>query len=133
MEEWKDIPNFEGLYQGSNLGRVKSLERFYKTGRGGIQLLPERILKQNIKKTGYVEVTLCKNGKHKSFLLHRIIGKLFVPNPNNYTEINHKDENLENNCASNLEWCDHFYNIHYGTRTERAVKTRKEKAKKYLI
>ena len=99
MEEvWKDIEGYESKYQASNLGRVKSLERYYKTGRGGIQLLPERILKQSVKKTGYVCVTLCKNGIHTTYLLHRIIAKLFVPNPNNYPEINHKDENQQNNC-----------------------------------
>ena len=121
-EVWKDIPEYEGLYQASTLGRIKSLKRYYKTGRGGLQLLPERIRKLSIKRTGYVEVALCKNGVHRCFLVHRIIGKLFVPNPNNYEEINHKDENLKNNCADNLEWCDHSYNINYGTRTERAVK-----------
>ena len=124
MEEvWKDIEGYESKYQASNLGRVKSLERYYKTGRGGIQLLPERILKQSVKKTGYVCVTLCKNGIHTTYLLHRIIAKLFVPNPNNYPEINHKDENQQNNCADNLEWCNHSYNINYGTRTEKAVKS----------
>ena len=124
MEEvWKDIEGYEGMYQVSNLGRVKSLERYYVSCRGLTQLLHEKILKQYIKKTGYVHIVLCKNGVHKTYLLHRIVASAFLPNPDNLPQINHKDENQLNNTVSNLEWCTSSYNINYGNRTQKAITT----------
>lgn len=117
-EEWKDIEGYEGLYQISNLGRVKSLERIVeRIGKGKI-LVNERI--RNVTNCrGYLQVKLFKNKKYRMFFVHRLVAQAFIPNPNNYPEVNHKDENKENNRVDNLEWCTTEYNCNYGTRNER--------------
>ena len=112
MEEiWKDKKDYEGLYQVSNWGRVKSL----KFGK-------EKILKPQKDTSGYLCVTLCKNNNQCQFKVHRLVAEAFIPNPNNYKEVNHKDENKTNNVVTNLEWCDRKYNQNYGTRTEKCSK-----------
>lgn len=103
-EIWKDIPDYEGLYQVSNLGRVKSLERYVKHLSGSMKLLKERIL-VIIKNGGYYRVTLSKNNIKKAKTIHRLIGESFIPNPNNLPFINHIDGNKLNNSVENLEWC----------------------------
>lgn len=108
-EEWKDIKGYEGLYQVSNKGRVKST-------RNNI------ILKPMISDKGYYQVDLYNKNNRKSCKIHRLVAQSFIPNPNNYPVINHKDENKANNCVSNLEWCTVQYNHDYGTRNERATK-----------
>lgn len=113
IEIWKDIEGFEG-HQVSNFGRIKSLN-YRRTGE-------ERILKPGKNRGGYLFVILCKNGKQKLFLVHCLVAKAFIPNPNNWTQINHLDENKENNCVDNLEWCTAKYNSNFGTRTERVAK-----------
>ena len=110
-EEWKDIKGYEGKYQVSNLGRVYS---FYK----------KDCLKPGKNTWGYLYVSLSKEGKAKPYTVHKLVALHFIPNPNNYKEINHKDENKENNCASNLEWCNKKYNNNYGTRNKRMAETR---------
>ena len=110
-EIWKDIFGYEGLYQVSNLGRVRSL----KFGK-------ERILSIRRSKFGYLLVNLCKNSDMKTFRVHRLVGQSFIPNPNNLPEINHKNEDKTNNRVENLEWCDRKYNINYGTRTVKCSK-----------
>ena len=107
MEEWKDIKGYEGLYQISNEGRVRSL----KFGKN-------RILK-NRHCLGYWEVVLYKNGIGKPKRIHRLVAEAFIPNPQNLPCVNHKDENRSNCVAENLEWCDYKYNSNYGTRNER--------------
>lgn len=113
-EIWKDIIGYEGLYQVSNMGRVKSLN-YNHTGT-------ERVLKAIKGKYGYLKVNLYKDGKKKPHYVHRIVAQTFIPNPNNLSEVNHMDERPENNMAENLEWVSHKENINYGTRTERALK-----------
>lgn len=111
MEIWKDIEGFEGVYQISNTGRVKRL-----TDRLGNHIDGGHILKQNVSKRQYVTVGLSRKGKHaKTALVHRLVATAFIPNPNNYKEINHKDENKLNNNVENLEWCSREYNMSYGT------------------
>lgn len=105
-----------GLYEVSNYGRIKSLERYIDSNNefGKIkQIHKERILKNNITKSGYVMITLFKNGNPKSYFIHRLVAEMFIDNPNNYKEINHKDENKSNNNANNLEWCTRKYNNVY--------------------
>lgn len=116
MEIWKDVEGYEGLYQVSSEGRVKSL--------GNNKTRKEKILKNCKDKDGYLYVLLCKEGKKKYFTIHRLVAKAFLSNPNNLLEVNHKDENKQNNCVENLEWCDCKYNINYGTRTERFIKSK---------
>lgn len=124
-EEWRDVQEYEGLYQVSNLGRVKSLDRLV-TKNDGIQLiLKGKILKPNIDKGNYLSVMLSKNGVTKRMKIHRLVAIAFIPNPNNYPEVNHKKEfNKDKNNVNNLEWCTSKYNANYGTRNERSAKTK---------
>ena len=104
-----NIKGFEGLYEVSNTGQVRSV----KTGR---------ILKNCLAGKGYCQVGLHKDGVQKNVFVHRLVAQAFIPNPKNYPEVNHKDENKLNNRIDNLEWCTSKYNINYGTRTERISK-----------
>ena len=108
IELWKWIPGWEGLYMVSTHGRVKSLKHN-----------KSKILKPWIDKDGYKRVRLCKNGKCKTYGIHRLVAMAFIPNPHNYPIINHKDENKTNNQYTNLEWCTIQYNSNYGTINER--------------
>lgn len=99
-EIWKDINGFEGLYQVSNLGRVRN-KRIY--------------LSQKTNNKGYKLVDLYKENKRKQLLVHRLVAIAFVPNPQNHNIVNHIDENPQNNHAYNLEWCTQKYNMNYGS------------------
>lgn len=118
IEQWKDIEGYEGLYQVSNLGNVKSLAR-YKKNRSKIQEVKERIMKPSVYKNGYEVVQLSKDGKIHSFCVHRLVALAFVPNTENKPQINHLDENKRNNRADNLEWCTSKENNNYGTHNMR--------------
>lgn len=120
-EIWKDIKGYEGLYQVSNFGRIKSLSRTMNNRFGGEAQLKERIRKL-YKYQGYFRVALCKNCIQKSYNVHRLVAQAFIPNPDNLPIINHKDENPSNNHVENLEWCTHQYNNCYGTVRERLSK-----------
>ena len=106
-EIWKDIEGFEGKYQISNLGRVKSLN-YRKTGK-------EKILKLTKDKKGYLRISLKNNKKLKGFKVHRLVAETFISNPDNLDQVNHKDENKQNNSIQNLEWCDNRYNKRYSS------------------
>ena len=117
-EVWKDVKDYEGLYQVSDRGNVRSVDRINHIGRR----YNGRILKPRYDKDGYLRVGLCKDGKMKSKYIHRLVAEAFIPNPNGFSQVNHKDENPSNNKLSNLEWCDAWYNSNYGTRNERISK-----------
>lgn len=122
MEEiWKDIPGYEGYYQVSNLGRIKSLPRCKPTDK---RKTHNNIRKPRLAKNGYLRVNLSKGNSVKWFGVHRLVALTFIPNPDNLPVINHKDENKQNNRVENLEWCTHQYNCEYGTARERQRKTR---------
>lgn len=121
MEEiWKDIKGYEGLYQVSNTGKVKSLERKVKHWQGGYLTKKEIVLKSSISK-GYLVISLYKNGIQIRKYIHRLVAEAFIPNPDNLPQINHIDENKMNNCVENLEWCTAEFNVNYGTRNKRVA------------
>jgi len=117
MEEiWKDISGYEGLYQVSNLGRVKSFRCSSKFGKP-----KEFILKPSLINTGYHVVTLYSIGNKRKFQIHRLVATAFLTNPMDFPCVNHKDENKLNNCVENLEWCTYQYNNNYGTAKVRSI------------
>lgn len=113
MEEWKSIPGYEGLYEISSYGRVKSLDRYVKVKSKSYRLQKGKMLSPIKNKYGYLQVFLCCNGKYKIISVHRLVAEAFIPNPDNLPIINHKDEDKSNNCVENLEWCSHRYNSNY--------------------
>lgn len=121
-EEWKPIPGYEGMYEISNWGRVKS----YKWQK-------ERILSPAKDGWGYYYVTLCKDSKVKHYKIHRLVAQAFVQNLNNLHEVNHIDELKQNNYSWNLEWCSRKYNISYGTRNQRISEKRISETKKIPV
>ena len=128
QEQWKDVKDYEGLYQVSNFGNVRN---------------KEMILKLRENKEGYIRTNLCKNGDKKSKFVHRLVAEAFMPDKSNFKyydeedklkyvnnldklKINHKDENKQNNNVENLEWCTIKYNNYYGTRIERVSESIKK-------
>lgn len=125
-EEWRDVVGYEGLYQVSNLGRIKSLERRVPRSNGKTMLVRERICKVSINRK-YIYVTLSKYGKQPNMKVHRLVAEAFIPNPGNLPQINHKDENPANNQVLNLEYCTSGYNRSYGTINKRIKDTWRKK------
>lgn len=130
VEIWKSL-EFLGYpeYEVSNFGQVKSLERVIIRKNGRKQTFSEIIMKPSKDKDGYSQLSLSKNGKRKTFRIHQLIAFAFITNdnPTEKTQVNHKDENKENNHASNLCWCSCIENINYGTRNERVGRANKGK------
>ena len=132
-EIWKDVKGYEGYYQVSNMGRVKSM-RVLKTPKNG------KICRKNVflstkasHDKQYITVALCRDGEKKPIQVHRLVAEAFVPNPNSLPFVNHKDENPSNNCADNLEWCTHEYNLQYSMERNKPYKTKRERPKNELL
>jgi hypothetical protein len=105
-EIWKDVPGYEGMYQVSNLGRVKSLKRIVERSSWRKTLgVREKILYTYQNKKGYLSTGLSKNNKKRVCLVHRLVAIAFIPNPDNKPEVNHKNLIKDCNVVSNLEWC----------------------------
>lgn len=117
-EIWRDVHGYEGLYKVSNKGNVRSVDRINHIGRK----YSGRILKPSPNTGGYLLVDLCKNGIRESKRVHRLVAEAFIPNSNNYPEVNHRDEVKTNNRVENLEWCTSRYNTNHGTLIERISK-----------
>lgn len=121
-ELWKDIKGYENLYRISNFGRIISLDRILrKKDRWGNVInykLKGKEIKSSLNNKGYSIIRLYKNKKSKTFLLHRLVAEAFIPNPKGLLEINHKDENKDNNCVDNLEWCTRKQNNNYGIQSK---------------
>ena len=107
VETWKPIYGFEGIYEISSFGRVKSLARLRKASRGGFAPVAEKILKQKTSKSGYKVVHLRHEDLEKHPSIHRLVAEAFIPNIENKATVNHIDGNKENNNVSNLEWSTH--------------------------
>jgi len=116
MEIWKDIKGYEGLYQISNLGRVKSLSRLVLCKSRSKRQTKEKILLMQISSQGYSYLTLCKNNKLKSMRIHRLVALHFIPNPKNKPCVNHKNNIGVDNKVKNLEWCTQMENIHHAIK-----------------
>lgn len=130
-EEWRAIPEYEGIYEVSNFGNVRSLPR-YKRGNFDSKVFIEgKAIKQVKNNRGYYIVQLSKNNKVKNFSVHRLVATAFIPNPNSFPQINHKDEDKTNNRASNLEWTTLKRNINYGTRNKRMALTKGKNVKAF--
>ncbi len=114
MEEiWKSVIGFEGLYEISNRGRLRSVDKYVSHGRwpsSGLALKKGKIIKCFINEAGYWRTSLRKDGKYYNKVIHRLVAESFIKNPNNYPEVNHKDLNTLNCWEDNLEWCTHPYN-----------------------
>ena len=117
-EVWKDIYCYEGQYQVSDIGNVRSVDRIDSRGRK----LRGLILKPICEKDGYLTVNIYKNGIRKNKKIHRLVAEAFIPNPNGLPQVNHIDEVKDNNNVDNLEWCTSKYNNSHGTRNERVSK-----------
>ena len=124
-EVWKDIKGYEGRYQISNMGRVRSVERVVIWKDKSEKHYKSRIMKTR-QKQGYVSVCLFKDYKRQDFKVHRLVAETFIQNPNNLPFINHIDENKLNNKAVNLEWCSREYNNNYGQRNGKISMTQKK-------
>lgn len=107
----KDIKGYEGKYAITSCGKVWS----YRS---------KKFLKSCKDRSGYLAVTLCKDGTRKNYNIHRLVADAYLPNPNNLPQVNHKDENKTHNYINNLEWCDSTYNVNYGTRNKRVSRAR---------
>ena len=130
-EQWHDIAEYEGLYQISNFGRVKSISR--TIDRHGLTNIPDKIMNPSTNIKGYKVVQLSKDGIRTTYFVHRLVAKTFIPNPTNLSQVNHKDEDKTNNKVDNLEWCDGRYNINYGTCLQRRSEHFKKKVCQYSL
>lgn len=119
MEEWRDIKGYEDAYQVSSLGRIRTKDRYLNASYGSRQFRKGQMVRGTEMPNGYLCVGLWKDGKSRSKYIHRIVAENFIPNANDLPEVNHKDENKQNNRVDNLEWCDHKYNLNYGSVKER--------------
>ena len=123
MEEWKDVVGYEGKYQVTATGRIRTLN-FKGTGIAQ-ELFPIK------NKWGYLTIQLYKDGRYHHYGIHRLVAMAFIPNPYNLPQVNHKDEDKTNNNVDNLEWCTAKYNSNYGTKNQRVNETkRKNKIKR---
>lgn len=123
MEEtWKSIKGYEGLYEVSNMGRVRSVPHEVQS-YGGRYFKTRSVIRKPHIVAGYNQVDLCKDGKKHEYKVHRLVAEAFIPHSSQLQVVNHKDENKINNNADNLEWCNAKYNTNYGTARSR----RKEK------
>ena len=124
-EIWKAVDGYEDYYEVSSFGRVRSVDRMETLSNGVKRLRKWSMLKIRKNKNGYLQIQLWKSGEGKTVNIHRLVAEAFIPNPDNLSEVNHKDEDKTNNHVENLEWCDSKYNKNYGTAIQRAAEKHK--------
>lgn len=110
FENWLPIPEYENLYEIDTYGNIKSLDKKVKNNNG-YRIIKGKILKPKLDNKGYYKIGLTKDNKQKFYFIHRLVALTYLPNPNNYKIINHKDGNPKNNYIENLEWCTYSHNI----------------------
>lgn len=132
IEIWKDVPGYEGYYQVSTFGNVRSVDRVTENNRNNpkrtqwYRFFPGKTITPELTQGGYLRVKLTKLRQRNKFFIHRLVAQTFIKNPLNLPFVNHKDENKLNNNVTNLEWCDHDYNMHYGTLQQRKAESHKK-------
>ena len=137
IEIWKNIPNFDGIYQVSNLGRIRSVDKYIEVESNNqfvnytiVKKIEGRILKQNKMPCGYLKVNLRKDRKEVTKRVHRLVAEAFIPNPKNLPQVNHKDCNRLNNNVDNLEWVtakeNSIYSVLYGARKPKLLECEEE-------
>jgi len=114
-EEWRDVTGYEGLYQVSNTGKVKSLDRYVKARSDSKMIKRGTVMKLQESHKGYCIVSLHKENNIKSFSVHRLVAEAFIPNPMRKPQVNHKDCDKKNNMVSNLEWCTQDENMRHAS------------------
>ena len=129
-EEWRDIPQYEGLYQVSNQGQIRSIDRIVRRNGETTKNLGGFILLPLYQKSGYMFVFLSKNGKAKRMAIHRAVALAFIPNTENKPEVNHINEDKTDNRVENLEWATIKENRNYGTRIARGIANRNQTGEK---
>lgn len=121
-EIWKSVVGYEGSYEVSSYGNVRSVTRKVRTGKNYTRTVKGKILRQHVSRNGYKFLSLCKNGKYTGCFVHVLVAKAFLPNPNNYPIVNHKSQEKTDNRVENLEWCTYLYNNTYGGLNEKKMK-----------
>lgn len=122
-EIWKPVKDFEGYYEVSDQGRVRSVDRFVLDKGGRLQFKKGTIMKYRPDRQGYLVIALCRNRHYLHKCVHTLVAEAFIPNPDNLPQVNHKDEDKSNNVVTNLEWCTSKYNANYGNRNQKVIET----------
>ena len=128
MEIWKKIDNYDN-YEVSTLGRVRSIDTTIVRSNGRPMIIKGKILRPYKDNKGYLHVSLYNDKGRRRNQVHRLVAKAFIPNPDNLLQVNHIDENKQNNCIDNLEWCTNNYNTNYGNRNQNLSKSLKNNSK----
>lgn len=118
-QEWRPVPGYEEIYEVSNFGFIRSVDRVVITKNGKSLPIKGKVLSPFKNKYGYLRVNLCGTGGAKAKYVHQIVASAFIQNEKNYDFVNHKDENKTNNFVSNLEWCNAYHNANWGSRNSR--------------
>lgn len=122
-EIWRPVKDFEGYYEVSNLGRVRSIDRVVVDKTGRKQFKKGTMLKYRPDRQGYCIVSLSIDRHYTTKCVHTLVAEAFIPNPDNLPQVNHKDEDKSNNIVKNLEWCTAKYNANYGDRNKNVIET----------